>query len=84
MDFALFFVLNLLRVLETALLLRVILSWFSPGATHGVYGFLKSATDPMLRPIQALLPGTGMIDFSPLVAFLLLQAAEHGVTRLFA
>ncbi len=35
--------------------------------------FLHRVTEPMLRPIRAVLPSFGNIDLSPLVAILLLQ-----------
>jgi len=34
--------------------------------------FLYETTEPLLAPIRRILPATGSIDFSPIVAFLLI------------
>lgn len=56
------------------LLARVLMSWVSQGPpSGGIGGLIVDLTEPVLAPIRAILPKTQMIDFSPLVAFLLLQ-----------
>ena len=42
---------------------------------------LYRLTEPMLRPIRNLLPNLGGIDFSPLIAILLLLFLKDGVLR---
>ena len=59
-----------------AILARVILSWLRFDPYHPVSTFLHQMTEPILAPIRRLLPPTGMIDFSPLVALLLLQVVQ--------
>ena len=39
-----------------------------------VYISINKLLDPLLRPIRRLMPDTGMIDFSPMVLILLLNA----------
>lgn len=52
---------------------RVIMS-FIPNSAHNSIGrFVYQATEPILGPIRRILPKTGMIDFSPLIAFLILN-----------
>lgn len=61
-------------ILMLALIVRVIGSWFGVGRYRP---WMKPAywlTDWMLGPISRFLPTTGMIDFSPLVAWVLLIA----------
>ncbi len=55
------------------LLGRVVLSWFNPTFEGRVGRILFDLTEPVLIPIRHLLPRTQMLDFSPLVAFLLLE-----------
>ena len=43
--------------------------------------FLYRITEPALRPIRNLLPNFGNIDFSPLVAILLLIFLKDGILR---
>ena len=60
------------------LIARVVLSWTNPGGGGGLVAFVYQMTEPILAPIRRFLPSTGGIDWSPLVAMLLL-----GVYRLF-
>ena len=73
---------NLLNALATILdialtaymwiiIIRAIVSWVNPDPWNPIVQFLYRATDPVLRPIQRMLPMRGWwIDFSPLVAIL--------------
>lgn len=78
----------LLGILEIAMLLRAILSWF-PGAMESpVYSFACMVTEPIVAPIRALFDRMGWlanspIDFSFLIAFVLLTAIQTALS-LFA
>jgi len=67
--------------LEILILGRVLMSWLNPRFEGPVARLLFETTEPILAPIRRILPSTGMIDFSPIVAFLLigLLAAAVGV-----
>jgi len=67
--------------LEVLILGRVLMSWLNPRFEGPVARLLFETTEPILAPIRRILPSTGMIDFSPIVAFLLigLLAAAVGV-----
>ncbi|MFA6040422.1 MAG: YggT family protein [Methylophilus sp.] len=54
-----------------ALILQAILSWVNPHSP--ISGVLYSLTRPILDPIRRILPVSNGIDFSPLVAMILLQ-----------
>ena len=43
--------------------------------------FLYRITEPVLRPIRNMLPNFGSVDFSPLLAILLLLFIKDGVLR---
>lgn len=63
-----------LGLLELLIFARVILSWVaSPVSRNPAVQFVRQVTDPMLAPIQSILPRMGMFDFSPMVAILVLQ-----------
>lgn len=62
---------------------RIILSFVIPmmgGRAHpvlmSVYDALVQLTEPILGPIRRVLPTFGMLDFSPLVAIILLQIIQ--------
>jgi YggT family protein len=52
---------------------RVILSWVPTRLPWGLNDFVQSVSEPILGPIRRLLPAAGGMDFSPLVALLILQ-----------
>lgn len=71
-------ILLLITLYQVILFLRVMLSWFRIDPyTNPFARILYTLTEPLLEPIRAILPSTGMIDFSPLVAFLMLAVLER-------
>lgn len=71
------------QALVLLVIVRALLSWFPSVNTHtGVGRLVYRATDPILRPIQRVLPAPGGIDLSPVVAILLIQFLASAVTRL--
>jgi len=63
-------------ILRMCMFARAIMSWF-PGSRGGfLFGFLSSITEPFISPIRKLINksplGGGMMDFSFLIALLLL------------
>jgi len=63
----------LCEVLTLAILGRVIMSWFSQRPTNMLTSILYQVTEPILAPLRRIIPRVGMLDFSPLVAIILLQ-----------
>lgn len=59
-------------LLIAALIVRVVASWFGIGAYHRHFRPVVLLTEWLVGPIRRVLPPMGMIDFSPLVAWLLL------------
>jgi YggT family protein len=64
----------IITILIIAVFIRALLSYF-PGATYSSFGrVLVQGTDWLLVPIQRVVPPMAGIDFSPLIAILLLYA----------
>ena len=61
-----------LRLLTYALIGRAILSWFDPSMRWPISRVLYQVTEPFVAPIRQVVPRTGMIDLSFIVAFILL------------
>jgi YggT family protein len=59
-------------VLWLLLVVRVVLSWTNPMGGGGLTAFVYQATEPILAPIRRVLPPTAGVDWSPLVAMLIL------------
>ena len=64
-------------VLTWAIIIRALLSWFSFSGAQPVFRLLVEITEPVLGPIRRVLPTAGMLDFSPLVALLLIQVISN-------
>ncbi|TET26522.1 MAG: YggT family protein [Dehalococcoidia bacterium] len=73
MAFFLSFIRVLCEVLTVVIILRAVLSWFQISPTNILAVVLHRITEPVLAPLRRVIPRTGIIDFSPLVAILLLQ-----------
>jgi YggT family protein len=66
------------ELLKIALIVRVIVSWI--GMRYSWWARAAYAlTDWIVRPIARVLPPFGMMDFSPLVAYLLIYVVERAV-----
>lgn len=68
-------------VYNILLLGRVILSWINPHPTKGFGLLLVELTEPVLLPIRRVLPRSQVFDFSPLVAFVILQLLAELANR---
>ena len=84
MEFVSFFLINVIRVLKYAILARVLMSWIQPIPSGRIGLFLYSSTEPILRIFRSILPRTGMIDLSPIIAFFAFDLAEYGLIKLLA
>jgi len=75
------------EVLWVAILAGAVLSWVAP--RNDILTALRLLAEPVLAPIRRILPTTGGLDFSPLLALLLGQAlltivlptVEHNLLR---
>lgn len=77
---------NFIRLLVTVLwfllIARVVLSWTNPAGGGGLTAFIYQATEPILAPIRRFLPPTSGIDWSPLIAMLLLGVILRVIVRI--
>ncbi len=82
MEFITFFIINVIRILKYAILVRILISWISPQGGHGkAYRVIYDTTEPTLRFCRKILPRTGMLDFSPLLAFFALDLLEYAIIK---
>ncbi len=75
------FVYLLAVALQILLIVRVIMTWVVPRGGGGFVAFVYQVTEPILAPIRRILPPTAGIDFSPLVALLLIGAVAEVLRR---
>lgn len=64
---------TLIQIEVFLIIIRVLLTWF-PGIDpwHPVVRFLRAVVDPVLLPFRRILPTFGGIDFSPILAVIVL------------
>jgi len=69
-------VLLLINIFIFSILVQVVLSWINPGTYTPVGALLQSLTNPILAPIQRIIPPVAGIDLSPLFALIGLQVLK--------
>lgn len=67
------FVEFLFRLLELAILIRVILSWLNVNPDGPIVSLVHQITDPILDPLQRIIPPVGPLDLTPFIAMILLE-----------
>jgi len=67
------FIRILCDALSIAIILRALMSWFSPMPTNMLTIFLYRITEPILAPLRRIIPRVGMFDLTPMVAIIILQ-----------
>lgn len=71
-----------LTIYSFALIVYIFMSWF-PGARESQFGeMLGKICEPYLEIFRKFIPPLGMIDFSPIVAIILLQFARQGFVQI--
>jgi YggT family protein len=79
-----FIVRTLLQVLNAALLVRVISSWFGISPYSKWVHWSYRLTEPILAPLRQVIPNLGPIDITPIVAYFLLSLLGGFILRAVA
>ncbi len=65
---------GVIRFYTFLILIYVIMSWFRPtGFLWEIFRVIGTVVEPYISVFRRFMPNTGMVDFSPLVAILVLQ-----------
>ncbi len=72
----------LFAALFVAILGRVIISWVNLSPYNPIVVALYQITEPILAPIRRVLPQTGMIDLSPMIAIIVMGIVRQVLLRL--
>jgi YggT family protein len=69
---------NLLFTLYSlAIILRALLPWFGIDTYRPVMRFLIQITEPLLAPLRRYVPPIGGLDFTPMLALIILWIIEE-------
>jgi YggT family protein len=75
---------KVLTIYTWMLIIRALISWVNPDPWNPIVQFLARATDPVLRPIQQLIPMWRLgIDISPIIAILAIQFVQQWLVPSF-
>ena len=75
------FVNVLAQALVLTIFVRVIMSWIPMRLPFGLNELVWNVTEPVLAPIRRYMPIAGGMDFSPLIALLLIQILASIILR---
>jgi YggT family protein len=78
------FVNLLFQLLTVLILVRAVLSWVQLDPYHPLVRTLRQITDPLLVPIQRIVPPISGIDISPIVALILIEVLRRLVLLLLS
>jgi YggT family protein len=70
----------LLSIYILFIFLRILSSWFVFGRKT-FFGFIRRVTDPIMLPVQRLIPPIGMFDISAMVVLIVLQLIQNFILR---
>ncbi len=79
MDFVIAIVVQLISLYSWALIIYILMSWFPNARESSIGQFFGRICEPYLEPFRRIVPPLGMIDISPIVAFLVLKLATAGL-----
>lgn len=82
-NFVICFVEILVTVLTWAIIIRALMSWFNPRGDNPLVLLLDNITEPILAPLRRIVPRLGMLDITPLVAILLMNAFQGILASVF-
>ena len=72
-SYLLSFAITLVYILNFAIIIRALMSWFNPSMENPIVRFVIEITEPVLAPLRRIVPRIGMIDITPIVAILLMN-----------
>lgn len=70
---------GLVSIYITLVFMRIIFSWAMISHRNRLMRFLKNTTEPLLGPLRRMIPPLGMLDISPIVAFLILFLLQSAI-----
>lgn len=69
----------MLQILIWMIVARALLSWFPDTRNNQLVQILNRITDQMLQPISKVVPRMGMMDFSPMIAIIILVTLSAAI-----
>jgi len=74
--------LTFLQILTWAIIARALMSWLPISQDSPLVQMLYRVTEPIIDPIRKMMPQTGTLDLSPMLAIIVLIVLEQVVASL--
>jgi YggT family protein len=74
---------QVITIYSYALIVYILMSWFPNARESSIGQLLGRICEPYLEPFRKIIPPIGMMDISPIVAFLVLNLARSGLSKVF-
>lgn len=65
-----------IQIIRWSIIINIIASFVAQGSGHPALMLVQDLIEPVLAPLRKLIPAMGGLDFSPLLAFLILGVIE--------
>ncbi|WP_312469221.1 YggT family protein [Neobacillus sp.] len=72
---------QVITIYSYALIVYILMSWFPNARESSIGQLLGRICEPYLEPFRKIIPPIGMMDISPIVAFLVLNLARSGLDK---
>ena len=83
-NFMLYIIYGVFGVLDIALqlmffiiLVQIVMSWIAPNSYHPIVILIRQLGDPIMAPFRRLIPPFGGLDFSPMIAILIIHILQN-------
>lgn len=73
----------LIKALVLLIFISSVLSWFRPDPRNRFVKLVRTLVDPLIHPIQRIIPPVGGMDLSPLIAFVILLLLQSLLQKSF-
>ncbi|WP_040204886.1 YggT family protein [Neobacillus jeddahensis] len=83
MAFVFYLLQQIIGIYSWALIIYILMSWFPNARESAIGQFLARICEPYLEPFRKIIPSIGMMDISPIVAFLVLKFASSGLHSVY-
>jgi YggT family protein len=74
-----FIIYGALSIYIVLIFMRIVFSWGMVSYSNRLMRFLVNATEPLLGPLRKIIPPLGVMDISPIFAFLLLWLFQRAI-----
>ncbi|REI07086.1 YggT family protein [Staphylococcus felis] len=77
------FIIFLVQAYTFGMIIYIFMSWVPSARESAVGQFMSKIYEPFLEPFRKIIPPLGMIDLSPIVAFIVLNLFQRGLFAIY-